>query len=158
MRHNNGAVPPGFLGVLQFGGNIVQRLLPGDPLPLVPAAQGFIAARQRLPVFALHGILDPILAVDHLPQGASPQTGALLRIVRAVGMRVIGFLANHDIVDDQSGVVAFAAAVVPAGRRNPLALAGYGRAVEFGSGRNPLIAFFLPEEIHRHVLLPEIAI
>src|SRR5690606_10263933 len=46
---------------LQFGGNQVERLVPRNALPLVPAAQFFLAA-ARLPVLALHRVLETVSA------------------------------------------------------------------------------------------------
>ena len=130
-----GAVAVGFFDAFDFVSDVGVRLIPRDALPLVLAAQlalGVVAA-ARLPRRALHGVLQTIGGKHVVALCAAAHASALLRIVGAVFMRVVGFLANDHAIFDQRLVQATASAVVPACSRDP------GTADDVGSRRGLLI-------------------
>src|SRR5690606_3950991 len=82
---------------LQFGGNQVERLVPRNALPLVPAAQFFLAA-ARLPVLALHRVLETVSAEALMLLRAAARAGADLRVLDRVFVRVVGLdLLDHAV-------------------------------------------------------------
>ena len=131
----NRVVPVVVPGVLDLGGNVVQRLVPADAFPFVLAAQRFVAARQRLPMLPLHGVFQPVGGKHLLAQGTPAQAPALLDVIGAVLMRVVRFLANDDPVLDEGFVQAAPAAHFPASHRFPHAPAFGARGALVGVGR-----------------------
>ena len=69
---------------------------------------------------AFHGVLDAVLAVDELTQGAAFHAAALLRAPQRILVHVIGLLADDLAVLHIGHVLAAAVAGKPAGRRLPL--------------------------------------
>ena len=109
-----------------FGGlgNQGVSFIPGNALPLILAAE-FAVGVLKAPVFALHRVLQAVCAEDLHSLGPASLAGALLGIIRGVGVTVVCFLAQYYAVFHQRQVDAAPAAVVPAGRRNPFS-AGLG--------------------------------
>ena len=101
-------------------GDVLDRLIPGNALPLVLAAHLAVRVLRR-PALALHRILDTIRAEALLLLRLAAHAAALLRVIRRVRMGIVGLLTDDDAVLDEDLVHALAAAVMPAGRRNPLA-------------------------------------
>ena len=98
-------------------------LVPAQALPLILSAElHMFFTIAGVPVLALHGILETVGAQHVLALGAAADAGALLRIVGTVFVGVVGLLADDNAVHHQGLVQAAAAAVVPAGASDPLAL------------------------------------
>ena len=74
----------------------------------------------RLPMLALHGILDAILPQPRGGQRFAARTAALLRVILGIIMSIVGLLANNHTVDHIALVQATSAAGLPAGKRHPL--------------------------------------
>ncbi len=133
---------------LQLVGHIGERLIPADALPLVLAAQlavGRLAA-AGLPALALHGVLDAVGVVHLLAQGAPAQAAALLGAIEAVGMGVVGLLANDHAVDHVSHIQAHLVAVLMTVNGHPRALAldDDGIAGHLMGRRRPGVGHVLP--------------
>lgn len=120
LQEQDGAVAILLLGASQALSHQIERLVPAHTLPLVLAAQLAIGSVQA-PAGALERILDAILGEHLLALAAAAQAPALLRIVRTVLVGVVGLLAHDNAVLHKHLVQAATTAVVPAGRRLPLA-------------------------------------
>ena len=101
-------------------GDVLDRLIPGNALPLVLAAHLAVRVLRR-PALALHRILDTIRAEALLLLRLAAHAAALLRIINRVRVGIVSLLTNNDAILDEDLVHALAAAVMPAGSRNPLA-------------------------------------
>ena len=119
---NDGARTVLVIYAFEFRCDQVKRLVPADALPLVFSAKLAMGVlpTARLPVLALHGILDAVGVVELLSQGMATRASALLPFqIR----RVVGFLAHDDAVDNVADIHTSAAAVFAAEHRTPFALA-----------------------------------
>ena len=121
-RQKNALVAVGVDDAQDLTRNEVESLVPADALPFVASAQlavGVLTA-ARLPVLALHGVLDAIGAEDHAAQGATTSARAQLGAVRRVVMGLVGAQAHHFPIAYESLVKALGAAVGPTAAGNPL--------------------------------------
>ena len=120
---NDGILAVFLIHALQLVGDIRQRLIPRDALPFVLAAQfamGVLAA-ARLPMLALHGVFDAVGIVNLLAQRAAAQASALLRVVEAIFVRIVGLLANDHAIDHIPAIHAHLIAILVAVNGHPLA-------------------------------------
>ena len=93
-------------------------LVPGNALPLIDAAQLSVRI-PRGPVLALHGIFQAVQASRLILLGIAAQAGPLLTVDLIVGAEVVRALTDDDAILDTGADQTLAAAVVPAGRRDP---------------------------------------
>ena len=114
-----------------FGSHQVQRLVPADALPFVPAAHFAVAglAAAGLPALALHGVLDAVGTESVHALGAPARAGAVLEIVEAVFFDVVGFDAHGHAVYHIGFQQAAPSAAGPAAHGHPFAAL---RRVELG--------------------------
>ena len=112
-----------FLDGLELAGDVVDGLVPADALPFVLAAQLSVGVLGR-PALALHGVLQAVRAEALLLLGLAAHAAALLRVVRAVLVRVVRLLTNDRAVLHHHLVHAAPAAVVPARGSHPCAAVG----------------------------------
>ena len=111
------------IDALQLCGNIIERLIPANTLPLVNAsfvAMGIIAT-TRLPALAFERILQAIDAENMLTQRMAARTRSHLRRFYGVILEVISLLAYHNAVHHVHLVQATSATVAPAFGGDPLA-------------------------------------
>ena len=128
LQFAQGKESPVAIGVAdarQLGSYGVDGFVPADAFPFVGAAQlGMVVGTARLPMLALHGVLQTLHARDDAARAHALDAGPKLRIIDAVWMRVPRAL-THDHAIDDIGLV-----VTPVCARA-------GRAVE----RDPLPSF-----------------
>src|SRR3546814_20422684 len=109
-----------------FAGENIERLIPADTDPFIPATQRLVAP-TGLPMLPDHRIFEPVSAQEpeaqRLPASACPK----LRTIPAVLDSVVGPHPDHDPVFDIGLVEALTAAIGPAIGRDPLTLT-IGRA------------------------------
>ena len=104
----------------------MEQLFAGGGALQVPFGADFfsvavgVLTAARLPVLALHGVLDAIGAEDHAAQGATTSARAQLGAVRRVVMGLVGAQAHHFPIAYESLVKALGAAVGPTAAGNPL--------------------------------------
>ena len=121
----DGVVAVGLVDALDLISDVLSGLVPGDALPLVLTAQ--VAVRlARLPVLALHRVLEAVKTAGLILLAPAAQAGALLTVHVVVGIEVVGALAQDHAVLDVRAHQALAAAVVRAGSGHPLAAFQYG--------------------------------
>ena len=131
-------VAVGLVDALDLVGDVLSSLIPGDALPLVLTAQ--VAVRlARLPVLALHRVLEAVQAAGLILLAPAAQAGALLTVHIVIGVEVVRALAQDHAVLDVGTHQALAAAVVRAGSGHPLAafehgVSGGGLSERIGSG------------------------
>ena len=116
-------VAVGAVDALDLIVDILRRLVPGDALPLVLASELGVGV-VRTPVLALHGVFQAVQTSRLILLRIASQAGSLLTVHAVVGVEVVSALADNDTVLDTGADQTLAAAVVPAGRRDPLAAFG----------------------------------
>ena len=87
------------VGLLHLGGDVIERFIPANALPLVLAAH--LAVRiLRTPTLALHRVLDARRRGDVADLGASARTGSTLRHLDGVLVLFVGSnLERHAVLN-----------------------------------------------------------
>ena len=122
------AIPIGLFDAGDLVGNVVERLVPADALPLVNAAHIAVGilATTRLPMLALHGVFDAVGREDVHSTSTSAQARAVLRVVLVVFVSIIRFQPDDGSVLHKRFQSALASAVCPADDRQPSFILGCG--------------------------------